>query len=558
MMPSPLGRRRMPLAGLAFPLLAALAPAAAQTAPAQDKPRTTLVIGISQAPHTLNPLYAGQAAVTYVNAMMRRPLLVYDKDWKLVCLLCTEAPSPANGRRRSTRLADGSTGIAITHTIHPNATWGDGTPVTTKDVVFTWEAGRHQDAGVYNRAYFANVERIDVADDKTFTLHSRSVDFRQVFLLPAHLERKVFEEDPRTYRTRTRADREATNPGLYYGPYLIVEYNAGSEIVLAPNPHWFGAKPHFTRIVVKVVATTAAIETELVAGGIDYMAGEIGLAIEEAVLLEARHPGRFRFVYKPGLVYENLVVDLRHKALGDKRVRQALLMALDRPAIAAAVYGGRNPVAHSFALPEEEIGEAGIRRYPFDPAAARRLLDEAGWSDMRDGVRHDRAGEPLAFTLVTTAGNRGRAETQRLIAQQWRAVGVSVRLDSAPADTLFRTVLPQRKFGGMVLAAIIRTPYSELESHLTTANIPTPANNFAGQNYSGFRGVDDLFRDLRSGRGAPAELRVTLQRRVTEELPHLPLFFRSEAHIVPPWLEGVEPTGHNAPATHWIEQWRAK
>lgn len=525
---------------------------------AQNQPRTTLVIGINQAPLSLNPLYAGQAAVTYVNALTRRPLLAYDKDWKLVCLLCTEVPSQANNRRRRTTLADGSAGIAVTHTIHPNATWGDGTPVTSKDVVFTWEAGRHKDSGAFNRTFYANVERIDVADDKTFTLHSRSSDFRQIFLLPAHLERKVFEADPGTYRARTLADRDPAKPGLYSGPYLVTEYAAGSQIAFAPNPHWHGAKPHFTRIVVKVVPTTAAIEAELLSGGIDYMAGEVGLAIEEAVLLEARHPGRFRFIYKTGLVYENLLADLSHKVLGDKRVRQALLLALDRQAITDAVYGGKNPVAHSFSLPAEKIGEAGIRRYAFDPKAAKQLLDEAGWSDIRGGVRHNGAGVPLSFTLTTTAGHRARAETQRLIAQQWRAIGVELRLDAVPAAELFRTVLPQRKFDGMVLAAVIRSPYSDLEGHLTTANIPTPANGFSGQNYAGFRGADQIFRALRAGGSVTDNARVQLQRLITEELPHLPLFFRAEAHILPPWLEGVEPTGHTGAVTHWVEYWRAK
>ncbi len=525
---------------------------------AQEKPRTTLVIGINQAPLSLNPLYAGQAAVSYVNALARRPLLVFDKAWNVVCLLCTEVPSQANNRRRRTTLADGSAGVAVTHTIHPDAKWGDGTPVTSKDVVFTWEAGRHKDSGAFNRTYYANVERIDVADDKTFTLHSRTSDFRQVFLLPAHLERKVFEADPGTYRARALADRDPTNPGLYYGPYLVSAYKAGAEIAFVPNPYWHGAKPHFTRIVVKVVPTTAAVEAELLSGGIDYMGGEVGLAIEEAVLLEARHPGRFRFIYKPGLVYENLLVDLGHKALGDKRVRQALLLALDRQAITDAVYGGKNPVAHSFALPEEKMGEPGIRRYPFDPKAAQRLLDAAGWSDIRAGVRHDGAGVPLSFTLTTTTGHRARAQTQRLIAEQWRAVGVDLRLADVPAAELFRTVLPQKKFDGMVLAAVIRVPYSDLESHLTTANIPTPANGFSGQNYSGFRGADGIYRDLRSGRGGIDFSRVQLQRVVTDELPHLPLFFRAEAHILPPWLEGVEPTGHNGAATHWVEYWRAR
>ena len=111
-----------------------------------------LRIGITQFPSTLNPLIDSMLAKSYVLAMTRRPLTAYDQDWQLICMLCNELPTIENGLAVPETLADGKQGIAVTYQIHPEARWGDGEPVTSADMVFTWE-GRppSQDRGQRHR-----------------------------------------------------------------------------------------------------------------------------------------------------------------------------------------------------------------------------------------------------------------------------------------------------------------------------------------------------------------------------------------------------------------------
>src|SRR3546814_7641716 len=78
-------------------------------------------------------------AKSYVLGMARRPITVYDASWQLVCMLCTKLPTIENGLAVPEDLPDGRRGIAVTYTLRPDARWGDGTPVSTADVVFTWE-----------------------------------------------------------------------------------------------------------------------------------------------------------------------------------------------------------------------------------------------------------------------------------------------------------------------------------------------------------------------------------------------------------------------------------
>lgn len=514
---------------------------------AQDKPRDADREGIAQLSATLHPLIVGHIAKRYLLAMTLRPLGVFDKEWKQVCPVC------AGGR-----LSQGSQ--VTTLSIHPKARWGDGTPVTAKDAVFAWEVGRHDESGATSHAMFRSIRNIEVFDDKTFRIHSdRPLALGAFYLLPAHLEREIFAAAPRDYNRRTRYNTDPANPGLYYGPYRIVEYAAGAEVVLERNSHWFGAPPHFRRITIKLLADTATAEANLLSGGIDYLAGEVGLSLEQVIEIEARHRDRFRFVYKPSLIYEHIAANLDHAILADKRVRQALLLAIDREALMREVYGGKNPVAHTFSLPEEMLGEAGVVRYPYDPARAKALLDAAGWSELRDGVRHNKAGERLAFAFMTTEGNRGREQMQQIVQRQWREIGVEARIVNQPTRVLFDVTLKQRKFEGVVLKAWFRSPRSNGSFFLHSAQIPTAANNYAGQNYSGFRAADRVIDLLARALGRePAAYLVELQKIYTEELPELPLHYHAEAYVMPHWLDGVEPTGHADHSTNRVEFWRAK
>ncbi|MDP6951886.1 MAG: peptide ABC transporter substrate-binding protein, partial [Alphaproteobacteria bacterium] len=109
--------------------------------------RDSLVIGITQFPSTLHPHINSMLAKSYVLGATMRPLTTYDQDWTLICMLCVTLPTIENGMAERETLENGDTGVAVTYRIRPDATWGDGTPVTSADAVFTWEAGRNEMAG---------------------------------------------------------------------------------------------------------------------------------------------------------------------------------------------------------------------------------------------------------------------------------------------------------------------------------------------------------------------------------------------------------------------------
>ncbi len=168
-------------------------------------------------------------------------------------MLCTELPTLENGKAVAEEAPGGQQGVALTYTIRPNATWGDGTPITTRDVQFTWEVGRHPKSGVGNAEMYRRFWQLDLIDDKTFTLHDEKLGFNynainDFRLLPEHLERPVFEADPATYRNRTLFDTDPTNPGLAFGPYRIAQDRARQPDPARAQPDLVGRatrlRPH--------------------------------------------------------------------------------------------------------------------------------------------------------------------------------------------------------------------------------------------------------------------------------------------------------------------------
>jgi peptide/nickel transport system substrate-binding protein len=551
-------RMRPALLGLALLLTTAAAPAMAA--------RDELVIGISQFPANFNPNIDSMMAKSYVLAMARRPFTVYDVDWKLVCMLCTELPDIAKGTAVPEKTADGKDGIALTYTIRPDAVWGDGVPVTTKDVVFTWEVGRHPKTGVASAELYERITAIDVKDDKTFTMHvnKRTCDYQAINdfdVLPAHIEKPNFA-DPAEYKTRSAYETDTANPGLWFGPYRVTEVSSGAHIVLQPNPTWWGEKPRFQRIVVKAVENTAALTANLLAGDIDMIAGELGMTLDQALQFEKRYGDRYAVRYKPGLIYEHIDLNLDNPVLADRRVRRALVHAIDREAISQQLFEGKQPVAHGQTNPLDRVYFDGIPKYAYDPQKAGALLDEAGWTRSAGGVRRNAEGVPLQLEIMTTAGNRTRELVQQAMQSQWKQAGIDVRIRNEPARVFFGQTVRERKYSAMAMFAWISSPENIPRSTLHSDEIPTAQNGWAGQNYPGFanqdmdKTIDDL--EVVCEEAPNRRLWNRMQTLYAEELPVIPLYFRANAFILPKWLRGIVPTGHQYPTSLWIETWSAE
>ena len=539
-----------------FFILAALA-AFAVPAMAKDE----LVLAINQAPGTMNPLISSMLAKSLVSNMTARPLTAFDVSWKTVCMVCTELPTIENGKARIVDLPNGKKGIAIDFELKPMV-WGDGVPVTARDYDFTIQVGKNPVSGVASAEAYKRILKFEVKDDLHFTMTVDRVTFDYnswaLTPLPAHIEKPIFDANPAEYRNRTAYDTDPTNKGLYFGPYRIAELVPGSRITLEANPTWTGEKPHFKRIVFKIIEATAALEANLLSGNVDYVLGELGLTLDQALAFDKRHRDKYNVVYKPALIYEHIDVRLDNPLLSDRRVRQAILMAIDRKAISEKLFEGKQPVADSGISPLDPMYDPKGRHYGYDPTAAKKLLDDAGFKEIRNGVRQNGKGERFSIELATTAGNRVREQVAQVIQSQLRQVGIELRIRAEP-PRIFSESLNRRTFTGLAMYAWVEAPQGVPHSTLYSTEIPTAANAWSGQNYPGYasaamdKAIDAAERELDEGKRRA--LFAEIQRIHAEDLPVLPLFFRVDPFVLPKQLKGVTPTGTLDGSTLWVEQW---
>lgn len=546
-----------------LPLLAA-APAAAQ---GRDQGRDTLTIGLSQATGTFHPNIESMAAKSYILGFARRPLTGHGPDWRPLCLACDAFPTLENGQVVLENTPEGKPGMRVTWRLREDLRWGDGRPVTAEDMRFAWEAGRAFETGFGGAEFYRQAYEFISPDPRTVTLRLDKVSFDAGSAggfepLPAHIDRAIWEADRRNYRSRTAYDTDTTNRGLWNGPYRVTAVQPGAGVTLERNEAWAGPAPAFRRVNIRVVENSAALEAQLLAGQVDMIAGELGLSLDQAIALERRARGRFHFEYRAGLVWEHLDLRLDNPILSDLRVRQALMLAIDRPRIVAGLFDGRQPVAATSIHPDDPMIDKSLAPWPFDLARAQALLEEARWRPGPDGIRRNAEGARLTVDLQTTAGNRSRETVLQAIQGMWRAAGVEGRIANQPPRVLFGETLSQRRFQGAALFAWISSPENVPRSTLHSDEIPTAARNWSGQNYPGYSNpemdalIEALPQELDAEKRRPMWSR--LQAMVHRDLPALPLWHRADAHVWPQWLEGVRPTGNMSPSSLWVTEWRVR
>jgi peptide/nickel transport system substrate-binding protein len=341
---------------------------------------------------------------------------------------------------------------------------------------------------------------------------------------------------------------------------------AGAAITLERNEQWKGTVPWFDSVTFRAIENSAALQANLLAGDIDYIAGELGMMLDEALAFEKRlmsaKPGKFTAVYKPSLTYEHIDLNLDQPPFDDIRVRRALLLGLDREQLNREIFGGKQPVAISDINPLDTVYTTEVPLYPYEPAKAEALLEEAGWAKGGDGFRRNAKNEKLNITLSTTAGNQTREVIAQALKSSWKKIGVDATLDMKQARVLFGDVMRKRVYQGGVMYAWMSAPRNIPKTTLYSTMVPDAKNNYAGQNYSGYRSktMDKIIDDLDTVCGEKENIALWhgLQKLYAEDLPALPLYYRADSFFMPVWLKGIEPTGHLNPTTLWIENWRVE
>jgi peptide/nickel transport system substrate-binding protein len=531
-----------------------------------------LQIGISQEFEYLNRHLQQMSASNYISDMCARGLMILDTTGHWQPVMINAIPDFDNGLAEFIE-EDGVKKIKAHFELKEGLKWGDGAPITSADVKFSWDVGMHENISVGEREIWAQIERIELDPEDplkfTFIYKQARWDFNQLpqfTLLPKHLEGPVFEQHaptPESYEKNTLYGTDPLNPGLYNGPYRISEIELGSHVVLTPNEHFWGDPPHFQKIVVKLIPDTSTLEANLLSGTID-MISNLGLTFDQAVAFEKRIIAGnlpYRVEFEPSLLYEHLDVQLGNPILQDVRVRKALVYAIDRDALSQALFEGKQPKAlHNIAPvdPWYTDDPDKIVLYEYSPRKARQLLDEAGWEMGADGYRY-KDGEKLSLQLMTTAGNKTRELVQAWLQEEWKKVGVDIYIENEPARVYFGETVRKSLYKGLAMFAWFSSPENNPRSTMHSSNIPTEDNGWSGQNSMRWvnADVDALIEeiDVTFDHDARVELVAQILYHYTNDVPVIPLYYRTSNAVIPANLQGYHLSPHQYSAANHIEYW---
>ena len=540
---------------------------AGQSAPSNDQ----VTIGMTQEFESLNPILASMSASTWIIALVQRPLAVVNPKWEWECMTCKELPTLENGKAKIIE-KQGQKMLSVVWELLPNYKWGDGTPITAKDYKLAWEISRAPNVTVASKEAALNIVEfeIDPQNPLKFTTVWKEVRYSYYQMpltpVPAHIEGPIWEKTKNqtgAYEKQTAYTVNPTHPGLSSGPYMVSEVKMGSHVIVKKNPHWAGKQPEISKMVLKLIPNTQALEASLISGEID-MINEMGMTFDQATEFEKRLSRDanlkrlYRVSYTDGLQYEHIDLNLRNPALVDKRVRQAILYGINRQKLTDSLFGGKQPVARSMIHPKDVYAINDLPAYDYNLDKAKELLDQSGWKLEGDGYRK-KDGKPLELTLMTTSQNKTRELVQTFIQSELKKAGIRINIKNEPARVFFGETLPKIRWDGMAMFAWISSPDSPPRTTLHSEEIPTEKNAFTGQNYAGFSNprVDQIFDEVRKELSLDKRkvLMAELQKIYAEEVPVLPLFMRSEIAVLPTQLKNYVPTGHQYSTSLWAEKW---
>src|SRR5437868_7830565 len=394
-------RLARPLAALtiAFSLFACSAPAA----PGGSAPDDTFVIGLSTEFDNLDPVlgYAADGgSLLYDGLMARNP------DLSLKPALAAAPPVTSD---------DGRT---VTFTLRDGVKFHDGRPLTAKDVVYTYETLLAEKTNSPVRSDYSAIAKVSAPDAKT-------VVFSLKYAYTPLAQRTTLGIVP-------EGGIEAARP-IGTGPFRFVSWTPGDKIALAANQEYWGGAPEIGKLVVAFAADDDVRATRLEAGEFD------------ATVLPPKAAKRFEgeqglTVYKQDSAdYRGIAWPYKEQVTGDVTIRRAFSLAMDRQAMVDTILAGAGKAAFGPISPDISWHNPAVAgQATADPAAAEKLLDEAGWTKGPDGIR-TKEGRRAGFTLMYPAGDTLRKELTLAAVSDAKKIG----LDIEPAGLDWDAIEPR-------------------------------------------------------------------------------------------------------------------
>ena len=457
---------------------------------------------------TFNSLNSGDVNSTQMIALTHDGLLSLSARGDNVPMLASGPPQIS------------SDSLTFTYKLRSNLQWSDGQPITADDVVFTYNLMFQPNTKDFVSRYRAQLEgylqSVTAKDQQTVIFQfskvlANFVDTHCRYgILPKHV---LGDVAPKALNTHSYF----TGPTLASGVFKFVKWDKGQQVVLARNDSYWAGKSHLDQYIFKVVSDAVVLAQQLKTGELDVgnpdpsQFDNVKTATNLTTLAFPRPSWDF-YQFQLGTSTKGGTL------FGDKNVRKALHMALDRVAIAKAAYFGQATPADSVEPPTTWAFNPSVSpKYPYDKAKAEQMLEAAGWTKGADGVRA-KNGVKLSFELNTNSGNNVRQTLIQIMQQQWHDIGVEASPRPIAFQTLVNAIRNTHAFDVLLIGIAFGDTDPDQTTLWTTSGIGSGGLN--GMQYSNPQ-VDQLMADAlkTTDRTKRKPIYFQIQNILADELP---------------------------------------
>ena len=539
--------------GCSQPLARNADQAASAPEPAPSAGPKTVIIGILQEPTGFGPFHncTSGGGCHQLDEIVSRYLIGLDNHSEPFPEIAVDLPSIEAG----TWKINADRTMETTYRIRPDVVWHDGASMTADDWVFGWEVDKDPQMPRASTVPVRYIESMAAPDDYTLVMRwSEAYPFAHT-IMRGHLN----PLQRARYGALYQSDRERfINAPLWnfeyvgVGPFRIAQWTQATQIRFEAHERYFGGRPRLDAVIVRFLHDPNTLMANILSDSIDVYL-PLGLEKENALELQRRWAapgsGNQLLIYPDGrLRFLELQwrADLqRPKAIGDRRVREAILRTLDRDELVEAVISGFGKPADSWILPDDPSRTGALRGaipdYSQNPQIAQRLLEEAGFRRGGDGVLvHQATGERFETAVWNTAGG-GHERENSIISDRLRGLGMVADQVMIPTSLMDNNE-HRASFPG--------TAVSSLTANLNFENSrlryrPPRSTEPLGSPRNGYENPQVTVLVDRLQVAVDQEERLTLQRGILElalyDLPLLPLYWDAESMTIRKGITG--PTG---------------
>lgn len=435
-------------------------------------------------------------------------------------------------------------GLNWTFDLRHGVTWHDGQPFTAADVVYTFnDVVLNKALAASGSSYFLAVKNVQAINAYTVAFHLS----HPFAALPAYLGYNAGILPVHIFRGKNPFKLTSFNKGkpIGTGPFEMGTYVPDQSVQLVANPHYWGGKPHLDSLVFKVVPDPNAQIAQALSGELNLMTVDANTAVSR---LKSASNLALRAEYVPQFYW--IALNQQNPLFTDVRVRQAIEYAMNRPAMISAVAKGYATVANAAISPAlSYYYDPHITQYTYNPAAARKLLAQAGWTMGKNGIL-TKNGKPFSFVL--DAGQKGYlVPVAELVQSYLKAVGIDVKLNVMEWNASIQKDFVQKNYEAVVNWWVYPDD-PDVSPFFTSAAANTEENE------PGYKDPQ-LDKLLLAGEETSnlAQRRVDynkVQLYMSQKLPYIFLWFPDEIQVRTTQLHGLPPLGLRD-AMNYADQW---